>query len=111
MPWWPLASGTLAGRRRRLGRIAAAYGATPAQVALAWLRRRYRVMLPIPGTSSVVHLEQNMAGRELSLTEEDMAALAQHQPSKFERVPGQLRRKVRPLAVPILAPILSLRRR
>ena len=111
IPWMPLARGTLAGRRRRLGRIAAAYGATPAQVALAWLLHSYRVMLPIPGTSSVVHLEQNMATRELSLTAEHMAALAQYQPSKFEGIPGQLRRKVRPLAVPILAPILSLRRR
>jgi pyridoxine 4-dehydrogenase len=111
IPWMPLARGTLAGRRRRLSRIAAAQGATPGQVALAWLLRRSRVMLPIPGTASVAHLEENVAAGDLRLTEQDMAALARYQPSLLERLPGQLRRKVRPLAGPILAPILSLRRR
>jgi pyridoxine 4-dehydrogenase len=111
IPWMPLARGTLAGRRRRLSRIAAAHGASPGQVALAWLLRRSRVMLPIPGTSSVAHLEENVAAGDLRLTEQDMAALAQYQPSRFESLPGQVRRKVKPLAGPILAPILSLRRR
>jgi pyridoxine 4-dehydrogenase len=110
-PWMPLARGTLARRRRRLGRIAAANGATPAQVALAWLLQSSPVILPIPGTSSVDHLEQNMAARELRLSEQDMAALAEYQPSRFERLPAELRRKVRPLAVSVLAPVLSLRKR
>ena len=111
IPWMPLARGTLAGRRRRLSRIAAAHGASPGQLALAWLLRRSRAMLPIAGTASVAHLEENVAAGELRLTDQDMAALAQYQPSAFEKLPGQLRRMVRPLAGPILAPILSWRRR
>jgi aryl-alcohol dehydrogenase-like predicted oxidoreductase len=110
IPWMPLARGNLAGRRRRLSRIAAAHGATPGQVALAWLLRRSRVMLPIPGTSSVAHLEENVAARDLRLTEQDMAALAEYQPSLVESLPGEVRRKVRPLVVRILAPVISLRR-
>jgi len=67
IPWMPLARGALAGRRSRLGRIAAAHGARPAQVALAWLLQRSAVMLPIPGTSSVAHLEENLGAGELRL--------------------------------------------
>jgi aryl-alcohol dehydrogenase-like predicted oxidoreductase len=50
-------------------------GATPAQVALAWLLRRSPVMLPIPGTSRVAHLEENVAAAELQLSDEEVAAL------------------------------------
>jgi pyridoxine 4-dehydrogenase len=111
IPWMPLARGTLAGRRRRLRRIAAAHGATAGQVALAWLLQRSAVMVPIPGTSSIAHLEENVAAREVRLADDDMAALAHYLPSVFEALPGRVRRRVRPLAGPILAPVLSLRRR
>ena len=68
IPWFPLATGKLAGPGSPLARAAERLGVTPAQVALAWLLRRSPVMLPIPGTSSVAHLEDNVraAGLELS---------------------------------------------
>jgi aryl-alcohol dehydrogenase-like predicted oxidoreductase len=110
IPWMPLARGTLA-RRHRFRRAADAHEATPAQVALVWLLQRSRVMLPIPGTSSLFHLEENMAARGLRLTDQDMAALAEYQPSPIEILFGRLRRKVRPLAVSVIVPILSLRKK
>lgn len=74
-PWYPLAAGDLAQAGGPIGRVAAAHGATPAQVALAWLLGRSPVVVPIPGTASVAHLEENVAAAELRLTEEDLAAL------------------------------------
>lgn len=77
LPWYPLSAGTDAARAgETLARIARARHATPAQVALAWLLARSPVMLPIPGTSSLAHLEENVAARELALTADDLAALA-----------------------------------
>lgn len=67
IPWFPLAAGPLAERGGPVARAAQKLGATPAQVALAWLLRRSPVMLPIPGTSSVKHLEENMQGAALEL--------------------------------------------
>jgi pyridoxine 4-dehydrogenase len=75
LPWYPLASGSLA-QRRRLDAVARKYDATPAQVALAWLLQRSPVMLPIPGTSSLEHLEENMGSENVRLSDEDFAALA-----------------------------------
>jgi aryl-alcohol dehydrogenase-like predicted oxidoreductase len=75
IPWYPLQTGKLAKEGGALTRIAAAHDATPAQVALAWLLRRSPVMLPIPGTSKVKHLEENMRGAEIELTEEEFASL------------------------------------
>jgi len=75
IPWFPLATGELSKPGSPLTAIAEAKGATPAQLALAWLLRRSPVMLPIPGTSSVAHLEDNMAAAEVELTEEEYAAL------------------------------------
>jgi pyridoxine 4-dehydrogenase len=75
LPWYPLASGSLA-HHRRLGKVAEAYGATPAQIAIAWLLHRSPVVLPIPGTSSLEHLEENMGAENLRLNDEDFAALA-----------------------------------
>jgi pyridoxine 4-dehydrogenase len=75
LPWYPLASGSLA-QRRRLDAVARKYDATPAQVALAWLLQRSPVMLPIPGTSSLDHLEENMGSENVRLSDEDFAALA-----------------------------------
>src|SRR5246127_5226287 len=69
IPWFPLGAGRAAGEV--LNRIALAHGASATQIALAWLLRRSPVMLPIPGTSSVEHLEQNVAATTLRLTEEE----------------------------------------
>jgi aryl-alcohol dehydrogenase-like predicted oxidoreductase len=75
IPWFPLATGELARRGGPLDQVAARHGATPAQVALAWLLRRSRVMLPIPGTASIEHLEENVAAAALELNGEDAALL------------------------------------
>ena len=75
IPWYPLGAG-LALRSPPLKRIAARYGATPAQVAIAWLLARSPVMIPIPGTASIAHLEENVASAALRLAAEDLAALA-----------------------------------
>ena len=72
IPWFPLAAGPLAREGGPVDRIARRLGATPGQVALAWLLRRSPVMLPIPGTSKVAHLEENVAAAALEL---DDAAL------------------------------------
>jgi aryl-alcohol dehydrogenase-like predicted oxidoreductase len=110
IPWMPLARGTLAARRSALGRIAGAHSATPAQVALAWLLQRSPVMLPIPGTSSVAHLKQNVAARDLQLTEPELASLRGYRPSRRAALRERARHKVRPVAVPVLNSLLSLRR-
>lgn len=75
IPWAPLASGRLAAPGSVLAKIAAERGATPGQVALAWLLKRSPVMLPIPGTGSVAHLEENVAGAALTLSDAEFAAL------------------------------------
>jgi aryl-alcohol dehydrogenase-like predicted oxidoreductase len=75
MAWAPLAKGYLtraAGQRRRR---AAARGATPGQLALAWVLARSRVTIPIPGTSSIDHLEENVGAAEIVLGKDDVAAL------------------------------------
>lgn len=77
IPWFPLATGDLANPGGPLDEIARAHDATPGQVALAWLLARSRVILPIPGTSSVAHLEENVAARDLRLTDEDVHGLAE----------------------------------
>lgn len=71
IPWNPLATGDLAKHGNRLGQIAQGHDATPAQVALAWLLKRSPVMLPIPGTSSVAHLEENMAATRVDLSDDE----------------------------------------
>jgi pyridoxine 4-dehydrogenase len=77
IPWFPLATGSLAAPGGALDEVAHAHDATPGQVALAWLLARSRAMLPIPGTSSVEHLEENMAAEALKLTDEERDAIAQ----------------------------------
>ncbi len=74
IPWFPLGAGKVAGDV--LNQIAQAHHANPMQVALAWLLRRSPVMLPIPGTSSIEHLEQNVAAASLRLSEEEYEQLA-----------------------------------
>jgi pyridoxine 4-dehydrogenase len=67
IPWFPLAAGRVSGSESPISRIAAQWKVTPAQVALAWLLARSPVMLPIPGTSKVKHLEENVAAAELKV--------------------------------------------
>ena len=74
IPWFPLGAGKVAGEV--LNRISQAHSAKPIQIALAWLLRRSPIMLPIPGTSSVEHLEQNVAAASLRLAEEEYEELA-----------------------------------
>jgi pyridoxine 4-dehydrogenase len=76
IPWFPLATGDLARPGGPLDEISARHDATPGQVALAWLLWRSPVMLPIPGTSSVAHLEENIAAASLKLDDEELATLA-----------------------------------
>jgi pyridoxine 4-dehydrogenase len=73
IPWFPLAAGKVAGDV--LNRIAKAHDASPTQTALAWLLRRSPIMLPIPGTSSLEHLEQNVAAASLRLNEQEFEDL------------------------------------
>jgi len=75
LPWYPLATGRLARSGGPLEEIASRHEATPSQVALAWLLGHSSAMLPIPGTSSVAHLEENVAAARLELTDEQMATL------------------------------------
>ncbi|TDC84984.1 oxidoreductase [Micromonospora sp. KC606] len=75
IPWVPIASGDLARSDGALGRIAKQLDATPAQVALAWLLHRSPVIVPIPGTSSIAHLEENVAAASLELTAGQVAEL------------------------------------
>jgi len=73
IPWFPLGAGRVAGQT--LDQIARAHQSTPHQVALAWLLRRSSVMLPIPGTSSVKHLEENVAAATLQLSDDEYQRL------------------------------------
>lgn len=76
IPWFPLATGDLARPGSVLQRVAETLAATPGQVALAWLLKKSPVMLPIPGTSRVKHLEENAAGAALRLDESTMEELS-----------------------------------
>ena len=76
LPWFPLKVGRLAQGDVRLREIAARHGATPAQIALAWLLHRSPVMLPIPGTSKVRHLEENAAAAGIELSADELTQLA-----------------------------------
>jgi aryl-alcohol dehydrogenase-like predicted oxidoreductase len=75
LPFFPLAAGTIGEQAPALTAIAARHGASPAQVALAWLLARSPVILPIPGTSSLAHLEENWAARRIALSAEEVAML------------------------------------
>jgi aryl-alcohol dehydrogenase-like predicted oxidoreductase len=75
LPWFPLATGNLAQPGGTLAELAAEHHATPAQVALAWLLQHSPVMLPIPGTSSIAHFEENLGALELELSVEEMERL------------------------------------
>jgi len=77
IPWFPIATGELARPGGPLDAISAEHGATPAQLALAWLLRRSPVALPIPGTKSVTHLEENMGAADIALTDEQYRRLTE----------------------------------
>jgi pyridoxine 4-dehydrogenase len=76
IPWFPLATGRLAEPGGVLDNIARAHDATPAQIALAWLLARSPVMLPIPGTSSIEHLEENVAATRIELSPSEVEEIA-----------------------------------
>jgi pyridoxine 4-dehydrogenase len=76
IPWAPIASGSLAQPGGALDKVAHEHpGVTTSQLALAWLLRRSPVMVPIPGTGSVAHLEENLAAADVQLTDEQFEAL------------------------------------
>ena len=75
IPWYPLAAGDLAQPGSVLDGIARKHGASPSQIALAWVLKRSPVMLPIPGTGQVTHLEENVAGAGIQLSDADFALL------------------------------------
>jgi len=77
IPWLPLATGELARSGGPLDQIAKRHNATPSQIALAWLLQRSSTMLPIPGTASVKHLEENVMGATIKLSKEEFDALNQ----------------------------------
>lgn len=77
IPWFPLAAGSLAEPGGAAAKVAEAHDATTGQVALAWLLRRSKVMLPIPGTSSVEHLEENVAAVGIELSDEEFEELSE----------------------------------
>lgn len=76
IPWFPLAAGPLAAPDGPLQRIADDHGASPSQLALAWLLKRSPVMIPIPGTSKVAHLEENVAASRIDLTDAEFETLS-----------------------------------
>jgi pyridoxine 4-dehydrogenase len=76
IPWFPLATGKLAGSGGVLAELARQHNASPSQLAIAWLLKRSPVVLPIPGTSSIEHLEDNVASAAVSLSDEEADAIA-----------------------------------
>jgi pyridoxine 4-dehydrogenase len=76
IPWFPLATGQLPQSGTALDTVAHTHRATFSQIALAWLLKRSRVMLPIPGTSSAKHLEENIAGARIQLTDAEFKQLS-----------------------------------
>jgi aryl-alcohol dehydrogenase-like predicted oxidoreductase len=99
LPWQPLAKGSLARMHGALGAVATRHGATPAQVALAWLLARSQVVVAIPGTLSTAHVEENIGAQALDLSADDLAELDSYRLSTFDArslarqfVPPRLRR-------------------
>ena len=76
IPWYPLAASKLAKGKGAINKVAERHKATPSQIALAWLLRRSPVMLPIPGTSRVAHLDENTAAAGIELTDEEFEQLS-----------------------------------
>ncbi len=87
IPWFPLAAGTLARPGSLLDTLAHRHGVTPSAIALAWVLQRSRVMLPIPGTGQVKHLEENVAAAGLKLSADDFQALDRQGRAEWEAAP------------------------
>ncbi len=85
IPWFPLVEGQLIQGGSELARIARAHNATPVQIGLAWLLRRAPNLLPIPGTSSIAHLEENMASPSIKLTREEYKTLDHLQVYRYSK--------------------------
>jgi aryl-alcohol dehydrogenase-like predicted oxidoreductase len=85
IPWHPLAAGVLAKPGSLLDGIAKTHGVSQGQLALAWVLARSPVMLPIPGTSRLAHLQENVAGAAVRLSKEEFAALDREGREEFER--------------------------
>jgi pyridoxine 4-dehydrogenase len=85
IPWFPLAAGDLAKPGSLLDSVAKRHKASPSQIALAWMLKRSPVMLPIPGTSKVAHLEQNVAAAEIALSEEEFVDLDREGKAQSQR--------------------------
>lgn len=79
LPFFPLAIGNVGQQKPALSAIAEKHGASPSQIALAWLLARSPVILPIPGTSSLGHLEENWEARRIALSPEEMAAIGKQE--------------------------------
>ncbi len=84
IPWFPLAAGDLAKPGSLLDTMATRHAASPSQIALAWMLRRSPVILPIPGTSKVAHLEENVAAVDIVLSDEEFAALDRAGKAQFK---------------------------
>ena len=85
IPWYPLAAGRLAERGSLLDTVAKRHGATPSQIALAWVLKRSPVMLPIPGTSKVAHLEENVAAANFELSSAEFDALDREGRAEYQQ--------------------------
>jgi pyridoxine 4-dehydrogenase len=85
IPWYPLAAGRLAKSGSILGAVAKAHEATPSQIALAWVLKRSPVMLPIPGTSKVAQLEENVAAVNIQLSDEEFGALDREGQTEYQQ--------------------------
>jgi len=85
IPWYPLAAGNLAKPGSLIDGIAKHHQAAPSQVALAWVLKRSPVMLPIPGTSKVKHLEENVAAVDIALTDEEFEKLDREGMAEFKK--------------------------
>jgi pyridoxine 4-dehydrogenase len=85
IPWYPLAAGRLADSGSILDDVAKAHGANPSQIALAWVLKRSPVMLPIPGTSKVAHLEENVASLDLPLSDAEFDALDREGRAEYQQ--------------------------
>lgn len=86
IPWYPLAAGTLANPGSLLDTIARRHDAAPSQIALAWVLKRSPVMLPIPGTSKVRHLEEDIAAVNITLSDEEFTALDREGKAQFKAI-------------------------
>ena len=89
IPWAPLAAGDLAQSGSVMDEAVKTYDATPGQIALAWVLKRSPVMLPIPGTSKVSHLEDNVAAADIKLSDEDFKKLDEAGKAEFKKNPPE----------------------